>query len=73
MYIICKSLFLLGWPLSEGLSFGSEVGCGGGAVMVGGGGGLSFGSEVDCGGTCGVVSTNEPSSVETNGADVRKI
>ena len=31
MYIIniCKPLFLLGWPLSEGLSFGSEVGCGG--------------------------------------------
>ena len=35
--------------------------------MVGGGGGLSFGSEVGCG---GVVSTDEPSSVETNGVGV---
>ena len=64
---IGKPLFLQGWPLSEGLSFGSEVGCGGGAVLVGGGGGLSFGSEVGCG---GVVSTDEPSSVGGNGVEV---
>ena len=32
--IICKPLFLLGWPLSEGLSFGSEVGCGGPGGVV---------------------------------------
>ena len=70
MYIICKPLFLQGWPLSEGLSFGSEVGCGGGAVMVGDGGGLSFGSEVGCGGPGGVVSTDEPSSVGGNGLEV---